>query len=255
MSQEREEEREGVESGEGELSLFVRQNEDVRRLIWQAIMAPETRGLTREYDYRLHIRYPITSQINAESRAMTETYYPDIWDRVTGRLPILWPPMRFNVQTDSLYITNERHMLDTIRALGNNLPRIESIAMPSRIIQGVNIVPAQPAVPLPDYLQQWHQDHQEPFPFRTLTHCFVEDLPCNTPMDLSHRLSQSAYCTYIRQAVEEFFQEENRRHPAFRIPRVIVVPQRTGPDPCRDCIAEARRRRLGSWGGVVIRER
>ncbi|KAJ8060552.1 hypothetical protein OCU04_010868 [Sclerotinia nivalis] len=255
MSQEREDEREGVESGEVELSLFARQNEDIRRLIWQAIMAPETRGLTREYDYRLHIRYPITSQINEESRAMTQTYYPDIWDREAGGMPILWPPMRFNVQTDSLYITNDRHMIDTARALGNNLSRIQSIAMPSRIIPGINIVPAHPAVPLQDYLQQWHQDHEEPFPFQTLTHCIVEDPPCNTPMAPSHRLSESGYCTYMRQAVEEFFQAEKSRHPEFRIPRVIVVPQRTGPDLCRDCIAEARRIGLGSWRGVVIRRR
>ncbi|CAD6448639.1 6f745a10-c84d-4bef-abc2-a6132094e53a-CDS [Sclerotinia trifoliorum] len=243
MPQEREEERKYVEGREVDLSLFASQNEDVRRLIWHAIMAPETRGLTREFDYRLYTRYPITSQINQESRAMTQTYYPDIWDRTSG-MPIIWPPMRFNVQIDSLYITNERHMIDTIRALGKNLSRIRSIAVPSRIIPSTNIVPAYSAVPLPKYLQQWQKHNEGTFPFQTLTHCIIEDLPCDMPMYM-HRLSEPGYCAYIRQAVEEFFQEQNRHNPEFRIPKVIVVPQITGPSLCRDCIAEIRREGLG----------
>lgn len=178
---------------------------------------------------------------------MTQTYYPNIWDRTSG-MPILWPPMRFNVRTDSLYITNERHMVDTIRALGKNLSQIQSISVPSRIIPGINIIPAHPAVPLPEYLHKWHQDHEETFPFQNLTHSIVEDPLCSMSMSLMHRLSEPGYCAYIRQAVEEFFQEENRRHPEFRIPMVIIVPQRTRPTPCRDCIGQAIRVEVGIQG-------
>ncbi|APA12956.1 predicted protein [Sclerotinia sclerotiorum 1980 UF-70] len=193
MSQESEEEREGVESGEVELSLFARQNEDA-----------------------LH---KISHYLSNKRRKPCDD---------SNVLP--------------------KHMGPNKWALGKNLSQIQSISVPSRIIPGINIIPAHPAVPLPEYLHKWHQDHEETFPFQNLTHSIVEDPLCSMSMSLMHRLSEPGYCAYIRQAVEEFFQEENRRHPEFRIPMVIIVPQRTRPTPCRDCIGQAIRVEVGIQG-------
>ncbi|KAF5872407.1 uncharacterized protein Bfra_005766 [Botrytis fragariae] len=136
-----------------------------------------------------------------------------------------------------------RYPTDTVEALRESVHQIESITMPSRIIPSFN-QGARPDIPLLQYLREWHQDHEEPFPFHNLTHCVIEDPACH-PTATDHRLFSSEYCTYVRQQVVEFFREENRRHPEVRIPRVIVYSQRIGPDRCSDCIAEIRRRRLG----------
>ncbi|KAI9649578.1 hypothetical protein NHQ30_002158 [Ciborinia camelliae] len=150
-----------VEAG-GELSLFSELIVDLRRLIWRVIMAPETRGLTREFPYSLYTPYPITLQINHESREMTQTYYENIWD--TRDAIVIWPPMLFDLSRDSLYIANDRHMSDTVRALGRNLHRIQSIALPSRIIRSVNGIPPTVIFPMPvmTYLGIWRLNHSGP---------------------------------------------------------------------------------------------
>ncbi|KAM0145195.1 hypothetical protein ACHAP3_000318 [Botrytis cinerea] len=130
-----------------------------------------------------------------------------------------------------------------VEALGENIHQIESITMPSRIIPGFD-QGTRPSMALLQYLREWHQEHEEPFPFHKLTHCIIEDLSC-IPASTGHRLFSSDYCTYVRQQVVEFFREENRRHPEVRIPRVIAYSQKTGTGRCCDCIAEIRRRRLG----------
>ncbi|TGO40219.1 hypothetical protein BHYA_0040g00270 [Botrytis hyacinthi] len=140
-----------------------------------------------------------------------------------------------------------RYLTDTVEALGESLHKIESITMPSKIITGFS-QGARLNIPLVQYLREWHQDHEEPFPFRNLTHCIIEDPACH-PTATDHRLFSSEHCTYVRKQVVGFFREENRRHPKVRIPRVIAYIQRTGPDRCSDCKAEVRRRRLGRLFG------
>ncbi|KAF7947632.1 hypothetical protein EAE96_008714 [Botrytis aclada] len=44
--------------GERELSLFVTQNDDIQQSIWNEILAPENKGLSGEFDFRLYARYP-----------------------------------------------------------------------------------------------------------------------------------------------------------------------------------------------------
>ncbi|TGO90442.1 hypothetical protein BPOR_0064g00050 [Botrytis porri] len=79
-----------------------------------------------------------------------------------------------------------RYPTDTIEALGESVHEIESITMPSRIISGFG-QGARPNIPILEYLRQWHQEHEEPFPFHRLTHCIIEDPTCH-PMATDHRL-------------------------------------------------------------------
>lgn len=148
------------------------------------------------------------------------------------------------LKTEFDYRFYTRYPTDTVEFLGETIHQIRSITMPSSIIPDSGLTSTRRIIPLQEYLRQWHQNHDDPFPFQNLTHCIIEDPPCENPKIPGHRLKEADYCLYVQQQVMAFFRQQNARHPEVRIPEIIVRSQRIGVEQCKDCIAEARRKRI-----------